>query len=70
MESIQRVRAILAGQIPDRPAWGEVWLGSDVFKDAGYDDELAGQIALRRHMGMDLLWLSVGRKAGYHSQGY
>jgi hypothetical protein len=70
MESIQRVRTILSGQIPDHPAWGEVWIGSNVFEGSGFDDGLAGQIALRHYMGMDLLWLSVGRTAKYHNQGY
>ena len=70
MEPSERVRTTLAGRHPDRPARGEVWLGPDVFKGAGTDDNLTGQIAVRRRLGMDLLWMPAGRGAERHDQGY
>ena len=70
MQTIDKVKALLTGQVPSHRLWGEVWIGPDVNKSAGYDESLGGQIALRKYMGMDLIWLPVSRNGKYHTQGY
>lgn len=55
------------GRIPR----GELWLGSDVLKHKGYEDNVEGHIALRKMAGMDVIFFPVAEDASVFSgQGY
>lgn len=50
---------------------GEVWVGEAVLRHAGYEDDVEGRTAFCRHMGMDLLVLSLAEEAHIdEAQGY
>ncbi|MBN2098692.1 MAG: hypothetical protein JW753_03750 [Dehalococcoidia bacterium] len=61
MSAVERMRATLAHQDQRRVTRGELWLGSDVFRQTGFngEDSVQTHIKLCQELGMDFLSLPV-----------
>jgi uroporphyrinogen decarboxylase len=61
MKAVERMRATFAHQDQRRVPRGELWLGSDIFRQPGFngEDSLRTHIKLCQELGMDFLSLPV-----------
>ncbi len=65
------VKRAFAHRIPTRVPRGEVWVGTSVLEQAGFQDDVVGHAAFCRQMGMDLLVLPLAEEARLdETQGY
>ena len=53
-------QAILGGQGARRVPRGEIWLGSSLFRDLGWRDDLEARVRLCDQLAMDILFVPVG----------
>ncbi|MBW1829356.1 MAG: hypothetical protein JRI74_08035 [Deltaproteobacteria bacterium] len=61
------VEKIFRHQISDRIPRTELWLGTAILKKAGLEDDLNGHLALRKRLGMDLLFLPVSMDTPFNA---
>ena len=59
-------QAILGGQDTRRAPRGEIWLGSRLFRDLGWRDDLEARARLCDKLAMDILFVPVGPSLSRH----
>ena len=70
-DPIQRVKEAFEGKVPSDLPKGELWIGSEVFRRAKLEDDVAGHLTLRKKLGMDFVFLPLSEERRYHpTQGY
>lgn len=69
--SVDTVKKAFEHRFTGRPPRGELWLGTDLFKNANLEDNLEGHLKLIKRLGQDLLCLPISHDISMNkSLGY